>query len=205
MSPQSDHAQIEQQLHKLLDAHCPDIHIHVAVSPRWNRLCLEFRWNRFTGLLPEERFRLLAKHVPPEFITRNCADAVWVELTPDESIDDYLKLPRSEDVAGRAKAILQDLTERDFFAALEDELVRVPPADCPDDFTISKRVLAAKNASPAEVRDACLVFMHHRAYNDWEVLREVRPVAQSGSRGKSTSASSRGQRKPPRPRGNTNQ
>jgi hypothetical protein len=204
MSSQKDHGHIEQELHKFLDPHCPGIKITVALSPRWKRLCLEFRWNGFANLLPEERFRLMAKHVPPEFVARNCADAVWVELTPAESIEEYLKLPRSEDVADRAAAILKSLSDSDFFAALEDELVRVPPADCPDDFTFSRRVLSAKSATPAEVRDACLVFMHHRAYNDWEVLREVRPIAQSGSRGRSTSAKGRDARKPPRRRGKTN-
>lgn len=182
MAAKKTDSALAKELTELLSPACPGIQVDVGISDRWKRMCLTFRWPGFADLLPEERFRLLARRIPVEFLDKNCPNAVWLELTPSESIDDFLALPRSEDIADRAPAILKTLVDANFFALLEDELVRVPPARHPDDFTYCKRVLAAGNAKPEQTREACLAFMHHKAYNDWEVLREVRPIAESAAK-----------------------
>jgi len=170
--------QIASELTVFLAEHCPGMTVDVGMSNRWKRRCLTFTWPGFKDLLPEERYRLVLRHIPPEFVEKHCTGAVWLELTPGESVDDYLKLPRSEDVDSKLPQIWKQLREWRFFELLEDELVRVPPSQAPDDFSHSKHVLDARGATAQQRQDACLAFMRQQAYNDWEVLRKVRPVAE---------------------------
>jgi hypothetical protein len=182
----SDH-EIAKELAKFVGKACPGVEVEVGPSPRWQRTCLTFRWDGFAGLLPEERFRLVAKPIPPPFFEEHCRGVVWLELADGESIEEYLALPRSEDIQDRLPDVWAALADLSFFAALEDELVRIPASDCPDDLSISKRVLAARRATQKQTRDAVLAFMRHEAYTDWEVLRKVRPIAERPAAGKSKS------------------
>lgn len=177
------HAQVRKDLAAFFKEKCPGSEVAVEQSDRWKRRCITVTWKGFAGLLLEERFRLVAKLVPADYFRANCADAVWLELTPGESIESYLAQPRSEDVDDRLDEIWKALGGIRFFEALEDELVRIPPNQASDDLSVSRRVLAAKKASADLQRDALLAFMRQQAYNDWEVLREVRPVA-TGGKGK---------------------
>ncbi len=177
-----DYEQIAGDLVGFLADSCPGIDVTVGRSERWQRTCLTFRWEGFRTLLLEERFRRIARLIPPEYFRSHCRDAVWLELAPDESIDEFLAQPRSEDVDSRLPDIWKMLRGCSFFAALEDELVRIPLGSCPDDLSVSKRVLAAKNLTADEVRDACLAFIRKEACNDWEVLQKVRPIAESRRR-----------------------
>jgi hypothetical protein len=172
------HAMLAEDLKDFVEPVCPGVTVGVAESPRWKRTCLTFRWEGFRNLLLEERFRLVARQIPPDYFARNCRDAVWCELTPEETLEQFLAQPRSEDVVGRLPEIWRTLHRLKFFAVLEDELVRIPASQAPDDFTVTKRVLAARQASPDDARDALLAFMHCQAYTDWEVLRQVRPKAE---------------------------
>ncbi len=174
--------QIAADLLGFLAQSCPAIDVTVGRSERWGRTCLTFRWEGFRGLLLEERFRRIARLIPQDYFESHCRDAVWLELAPDETIDNFLAQPRSEDVDSRLPAIWKMLRDCSFFAALEDELVRIPPGACPDDLSVSRRVLAAKSLTADEARDACLAFIRKEAYNDWEVLQKVRPIAESRRR-----------------------
>lgn len=178
MAQAKSHSQLQEDLQRFVEGKCPGVQVAVEHSDRWKRTCFTFRWAGFEELLLEERFRLLAKCVPPDFFQAHCAEAVWLELTPGEDIDAFLAQPRSEDVDEQLDDIWSRLETMRFFEALEDELVRIPPRECPDDFTVSRRVFAAKNATDDETRDALLAFMRQKAYNDWEVLRQVKPIAQ---------------------------
>lgn len=179
MAKKKTEAEIASELAGFVGKVCPGVQVEVGHSQRWDRRCLTFRWAGFAGLLPEERFRLVAKPVPPAFYEAHCAGSVWLELAEGETLDAYLKLPRSEDIDPRLPQVWALLREVNFFAALEDELVRIAVADCPDDLSISKRVLAAKEVGAEQAREAVLAFMRHEAYTDWEVLRKVRPIAEN--------------------------
>lgn len=189
------HAQLKKDLLSYVGEHCDGVELDVDVSPRWDRLCFTFRWEGFDDLLLEERFRKVARLVPGDYFEKHCQGAVWLELTPGESIDEYLKQPRSEDVDADLPDIWRRLGEIEFFSRLEDEMVRIPPKDCPDDMSVSKRVLRASNLSEDDVRRCCLAFIRQDVYTDWEVLKAVRPIAESspkptrkvrGKKGKST-------------------
>ncbi len=173
------HAQLKKDLLSYVGNACKGVELEVDISPRWDRLCLTFQWDGFDDLLLEERFRKVAQLVPGDYFEKNCQQAVWLELTPNESIDEYLKQPRSEDVDAELPKIWKKLGEIEFFSRLEDELVRIPPADCPDDLSVSKRVLRASKLSESDVRKCCLAFIRQAVFTDWEVLKAVRPIAES--------------------------
>ena len=172
------HQQIAKDLHGYLAKSFPGIEVEVGHSERWDRTCFTFRWPGFDDLLLEERFPKLARRIPPDYFEKHCQGVVWLELGSSETVEEFLAQPRSEDIDPRIDQIWKRLRELQFFPALEDELVRIPPAQCPDDLSISKRVLAAKKATADETRDACLAFIRSQAYSDWEVLKKVRHIAE---------------------------
>ncbi len=172
------HAELQKDLLGFVTKTCPGVDVEVTHSDRWDRTCFTFRWPGFAGLLLEERFRLVAHLVPPDYFAAHCSQAVWLELEPAETIDEYLAQPRSEDIDGKVPAIWKMLKEKNFFGVLEDELVRIPMHQCPNDFTYTKRLLEVSGLNADQKRDALLAFMRHEAYTDWEVLRKVRPIAE---------------------------
>lgn len=173
------HGQLQKDLLGYVGKLCDGIELEVGVNPRWDRLCFTFRWKGFDDLLLEERFRKVARMIPGDYFEKHCQGAVWLELTPGESIDEYLKQPRSEDIDAAIPKIWKQLGEIEFFSRLEDEMVRIPPAECPDDLSVSKRVLRASNLKEGDVRECCLAFIRQNVYTDWEVLKAVRPIAES--------------------------
>lgn len=171
-------AERARKLTGFLDKACPGIRVEAEHSARWDRPCLTFHWPGFAGTLLEERFHLLMRHIPEEFFESHCRGAVFLELAPGETVDEILAQPRSEDVADRVAEIWAMLNGRHFFACLEDELVRIPPAELQPDLRVSRKVLQALELDEDQQRDALLAFMHTGAYTDWEVLREIRPTAE---------------------------
>jgi hypothetical protein len=173
------HAQLKKDLLSYVGKQCEGIELNVEISPRWDRLCFTFRWDGFDDLLLEERFRKVARLIPGDYFEKHCQGVVWLELTAGESIDEYLKQPRSEDVDAELPDIWKQLAEIEFFSRLEDEMVRISPADCPDDLSVSKRVLRASKLPEKDVRRSCLAFIRQAVFTDWEVLKAIRPIAES--------------------------
>ncbi|MFQ5415113.1 MAG: hypothetical protein ACE5E6_11710 [Phycisphaerae bacterium] len=162
------------ELEALLGKHFAGITVDVAPSARWNRPCATFRWSGFAGLLPEERFHRLVNVIPEPFRASRMKGLVWLELAPGETVDAYLKLPRSDEVAGREASIYAGLVQVDFFDALNAALDPSPQQRCPGDFSSTADVLARKGFASDRIRDAKLSFILHGAYCDCQVLLTVR-------------------------------
>jgi len=152
------------------------IEVEVGHSDRWDRMCVTFRWTGFEELLPEERFHRLSQVIPAEFHEKRLRGFVWAELGPQESIEEYLKLPRSEDVGEREKAICTGLVGARFFESLRDAMEPDPTDRCPGDFSLSVAALSAAGLSAAKIRDAKLVFIRHGAFCDCQVVETVHPL-----------------------------
>ena len=163
------------ELELLLAARFEGMRVDVAHSDRWDRMCVTFRWSGFEGLLPEERFHRLAGVIPEGLRESRLKGFVWLELAPNESIESYLKLPRSEDIAEREAAVHKKLLEAAFYRALVASLGPRADTCCKGDFSGVEAVLSAKRWSRADVRDAKLVFIRHGAYCDCQVLQTVQP------------------------------
>jgi hypothetical protein len=175
MPRKASHSTLQKQLHEMLCSSFPGMTIEVEHSTRWDRTCLTFRWAGFAGTLPEERFRRLLIAIPPEFREKKLAGAVWLELAPEESIDEYLALPRSEDIADREGPVARRLIKADFFRALEKRLAPLPVEQSMADLTATRELLSELGWSDTDCRDACLLLIRHGAYSDCDVLLEAKP------------------------------
>jgi hypothetical protein len=167
---------LETELAAMLSPSFCGMTVEVAHSERWNRMCVTFRWPGFAGLLPEERFHRLAQVIPAEFRESQLKGFVWLELTPDEAIETYLRLPRSEDVAKREKAICGGLVDVHFFELLGDSLGPKPTDRCPGDFSSTSALLSGLGLPLSKIQDAKLLFIRHGAFCDCQVLETVQPI-----------------------------
>ena len=167
--------QLEAELAEMLAPHFSGMTVEVGHSDQWDRMCVTFRWPGFVTLLPEERFHRLARVIPSDFRDSRLDGFVWLELTPDETVEAFLRLPRSEEVAEREADIYADLLEAGFFESLGESMGPTPDRQCRGGFSEIEAVLSGKNCSAANIRDAKLVFIRHGAYCDCQVLQTVLP------------------------------
>lgn len=173
MSTPKHNKALETKLSALLKDKFPGMEVSVRHAPRWDRMCATFRWPGFEGLLPEERFHRLTTVIPEDFRSSQMQGLIWLELAPNEAVDDFLKQPRSEDIATRASKVYSGLMKVEFFSALEKALGRSPEKKCSGDFSAVVRILAGKNYPPAKVSYVKLLFITHGAYCDCQIVQTV--------------------------------
>ena len=125
-------------------------------------------------MLPEQRFWRMLQAIPSEVYEEELAGLIFFELTPDESIDDYLKMPRSEDIAAKEEALIRALDELSFFDELAVELGDAPEQVCDRSFTLARRVMEKRETSPKRMDELCLLLIRHGAYCDCEALGDAR-------------------------------
>lgn len=155
---------------KMLTGSFPGISVEIAHAARWNRDCITFRWDGFSELLPEERFHRLVKVIPEAFREQNLSGLVWLELAPAETVEEFLRLPRSEDIARKERTIYAGLRKADFFGLLNKSLGASPDKKCGGDFTECERILSTLKLGPHGTQDARLIFIRHHAFCDCQVL-----------------------------------
>lgn len=168
--------ELEGELAALTAERFPGIDIRIEHSDRWQRMSVTFRWAGFGDLLPEERFHRLQSVIPDAFRERKLTGFVWLELAEGETIDGFLKLPRSEDVAEREAELYEKMTGSDFFGGLKKALGRSAMKSCPGDLSTSAGVLKEAGWPKRDVEAGKLVFIRHGAYCDCQVLESVAPA-----------------------------
>jgi hypothetical protein len=176
MPGEVSHSVMRDELRMLLSAAFPGIDIEVEHSARWDRTCVTFRWEGFAEMLPEERFRRLLMHIPAECREESLRGAIWLELAPGETVEEYLALPRSDDIAGGEKMIAHRLIRSGFFEELERKVGPLQVEQCMASLALSRDLLRERGFSPRETHEACLLFIRHGAYADCEVLLQARPA-----------------------------
>ena len=151
----------------------PDVRIDVSFNDRWHRPCVTFGSPVFEGLLPEERFHRLMLIIPESFREKRMAGFVWLELSPGESVEQFLELPRSEDVLPGEARVFARLRKSKFFDSLRQALGESPQSLCGGDFAASWKILSTAKLSKPMMTDVKLVFIRHGAYCDCQVLQTV--------------------------------
>jgi len=149
----------------------PGIDVRVAHSERWNRPCATFCWDGFSGLLPEERFQRLATVLSEDFRATRMKGVVWLELAPGESVEAFLKLPRSEDLGDREGEIHRLLSQGSFFDLLAKKMGAAPKRTCQGDFRETVAVIEQARAIDVSLTDAKLVFIRYGVFCDCQVLQ----------------------------------
>jgi len=175
MPQRTNNRRLEAELTDFVGPKMPSITVEVGLSERWKRMCVTFRWDGFAGLLPEERFHRLVRVIPEPFRQEKLAGFVWLELTPDETIDEFLAFERSEDVADRESDIYAALVKSGFFDRLAKALGPSPDKTCGGDFAEAIAALSTKSGAAVTATDAKLVFIRHGVYCDCQVLQSAQP------------------------------
>ncbi|MBI4719164.1 MAG: hypothetical protein HY763_15295 [Planctomycetes bacterium] len=176
MTRTDSNERLARELLAMLAGSFADMVVEVSPSERWKRMCVTFRWPGFAELLPEERFHRLAAVVPESYRQTQLGGFVWLELAPGESLDAFLALPRSEDVASREASVYAALVRAGFFPALGKALGPSPEKSCARGFEKTASVLERKKFAPAGIRDAKLIFIRHGSYCDCQALLVAQPA-----------------------------
>jgi len=177
MASKTGDKQLATELTSLLEDSFPGISIEVDEHhPRWQRRCLVFRWEGFNELLPEERFHRLLQVIPEEYRTKKLIGAVWLELGPKETLEEFLQSPRSEDVADAEPDLYRKLIKGNVFGTLDVSMGSSPEGTCTGDFSKTLGILRGNSFSREQIRDARLVFIRHGAYCDCQVLTTAQPA-----------------------------
>jgi len=184
MSSRKHHRAIEQTLRDLLGPSFAGIEIGVSHSKRWNRPMVVARWEGFDGLMAEQRFERIMRVIPAEVYEQKLTGLIWFEITHGETIDDYLKMPRSEDIASKEDTLIAVLNDKAVFQQLADALSDAPGEQksasrctlpgCDGNFTVTRRILKQCGISPKRVERVCLLLIRHGAYCDCRVLTVAR-------------------------------
>lgn len=172
----SIHSKTESDLADMLGELFPDITVDIGLSKRWDRVCVTFRWGGFAGLLPEERFHRLVGVIPEDFRTKKMIGFIWLELEPQETIDSFMKQPRSEDIGNRELEIDASLRRVGFYGALQKTMSAKRNKGCPGDFSLSQQILVKVKCNDQQIIDARLLFIRFGAYCDCQVLQSVEPA-----------------------------
>lgn len=167
--------QLEADLRELLAPHFPGMEVSIEPASRWDRPVVIFRCPAFANLLPEERYERLLRFISEPFRTAHMRGLIWLELAEGESVDAFLKLPRSEDAAEREGDIYARLQSAGFFEALKKSLGRAPTKSCKSDFSDSVAILAERRPPSPSIEEAKLLFIRHGAYCDCQALLTVAP------------------------------
>ena len=165
---------LESALTKLLASRFAGIRVEIGKNQRWDRPCVTFRWAGFAGLLPEERFHRLVAALPAEVREERLPGFVWLELADGESVDAFLKLPRSEDIAAREAEIYAKLVKAGMFDSLVEAMGPTPGQKCAGNFDEMIRLLKRKRFAPKRLVDARLLMIRHHAFCDCQVLQTAR-------------------------------
>ena len=171
MNKESSNKMLEKELTNTFRSRFPGIGVEIGRNQRWNRPCVTFRWSGFEGLLPEERFQRLVAVLPVQLREERLSGFIWLELSETETIDVFLKLPRSEDIATREGEIYADLVKAKLFDALAEAMGAAPEQNCGGDFREMVRLLKAKRFGANRLVDARLLMIRHHAFCDCQVLQ----------------------------------
>jgi len=162
------------ELEAMLAPRFSGVRVEVASNPRWDRPGIGVTWAGFAGLLPEERFQRIMSVIPTRYFDQHLRGYVWLELAEGEEVDDFLALPRSEDVAGRESAIYARLNQVHAFELLGKALGASPERNCAGNFARLTKVLSKRHISEQDICEAKLAFIRCGCYCDCQALRSGR-------------------------------
>jgi len=180
MIRKKDYKSVAAQLREHLAHRFDDVDVQIGDDIHYKGVNVVVTTRVFDGLLPEQRYHHVVRALPPDFYEKHLrGGVVWFELAPKQAPLDYMKMPRSEDVARKAERIEQRLAAAGFpdrFAASvegrADTLSR-------DDFVLAKRLLAELGLSKAEIQEAALYFILNGSFCDADLMKESVPAVQA--------------------------
>lgn len=175
MTARSQLERLQKLLKETLAPKLPGVEVEVTPPARWKRPVAVVRWGGFAGLLAEQRFRVVVSNIPAETFERDFHGLIWFELTPGEEIDDYLRMPRSDDVAKKAESLMASAMKSGLAGKIKEALGNDAKESCSGSFEETRRVLAGAGWSKARIEEFCLAAVGRGAYCDCEVIALLIP------------------------------
>ncbi len=176
MIAQKDYGKIESELQSYLSARFDDVSVRVGDGIHYKGTNIVITSSRFAEWLPEQRYHHVVREIPLDFYNRHLREGiVWFELAPGESAQEYMRRPRSEDVAKEVAKITDLLLRVNFAERLNKTLGDRPDDASPDDFLETRKTLLAAGLDADQVQKVCLLFIHRGAFCDAHVVTDVLP------------------------------
>lgn len=175
MARKNSQEKLKEQLLGLVAEACPGMTVELGHSERWDRPLVTFTWAGFSGLLPEERYHRLARLIPESFRREDMRGYVWLELVPDEDLEQFLKMPRSEDIKSRRQEIYNGLLRADFFSTLSEAMDGQPVENCGGGFQKLRECLKLKRFSAKHIDEAKMLFICYGAFCDCQAVVTIQP------------------------------
>lgn len=179
MIRKTKYVDVQSQLQAFLAAAFGEVKVEIGDNIHYRGTNVVVTSPAFAGLLPEQRYYHIVRAIPPDFYEMYLrGGVVWFELAPGESAQQYMRMPRSEDVVAEEDRILANLSRIDFFDKLQRRLAAEPPATGLGGFRAARALLAEARMSEKQIENACLLFIHLGAYDDADILSHVmQPMA----------------------------
>lgn len=181
MIAQEDYAKIESQIQKYLSARFEDVSVRVGDGIHYKGTNVIITSSHFVGWLPEQRFHHIVREIPQEFYEQYLRRGmVWFELAPGESPKQYMKMPRSEDIADEDPRIAAMLARLGFAKKLRKAISDEGDDASPDDFEITREVLSQMELPDSDVERILLFLIGRGAFCDAHVMADVLPQLAAG-------------------------
>lgn len=186
MIKKKDYKKVQRQLQEFLSARFEDVTVKVGDGIHYKGTNVVVTSSVFVDLLPEQRFHHVVHAIPPDFYEEHLrGGVVWFELAPGESGQEYMRMPRSDDVAGLETAILRRLDEIAFFDKHEKALAAEGGTVSERDFDEARRILAKAGLDEGENVKARLLFIRYGGFCDAEIPTVVQPAMADGEKANS--------------------
>lgn len=177
MIERKDHQRIAKELQALLADRFDGVSVRIGDDIHYRGTNVVVTTPAFSNLLPEQRFHHIVHAVPPDFYeTYLRHGVVWFELSPGETGLQYMKMPRSDDVASDAAALDARLEATRFLERFEQALRANTGDPSQQDFVIARRTLAEAGWTEPEITRARLFFILRGAFSDADILPALAPA-----------------------------
>lgn len=176
MIRKKDYAAVANQLREHLVKRFDDVDVQIGEDIHYKGVNVVITTRVFDSLLPEQRYHHVVRSLPPDFYEKHLrGGVVWFELAPKQAARDYMKLPRSEDVAGKAERIEKRLGDAGFNDRFAAATAGRTDTLSQDDFVVAKRLLAELGLSKPEIQEAALFFILRGSFCDADLAKEQVP------------------------------
>ena len=160
----------EKRLRTLLRPALRGAEVRIETDKRFERPLVVVRWGGFNGLFAEQRFRRVVERIPEDEFKQHVRRFFWFELADGESIEDYMRMRRSDDVLDRASELRNVVLDSGFFDRLSEAMGADPGKACDNAFKHVWSVFRALDFEPGTAESCCLLFLANGAYCDCGVL-----------------------------------
>lgn len=164
--------EVARQLQEHVRARFEDANVQIGEGLHYRGTNVVITSKAFAGLLPEQRYGLVLRTIPEAFFKKYLrGGVVWFELAPGESGQDYMRMPRSEDVAARSADVLARMKKSGVLKKLEKAVSQAKGALSAARLDAARQCMEAGGWSADEVREGALVLIGRGALCDADLPR----------------------------------